>query len=495
MKRNIFSVIIISLIGVISLGSCGNKADPISDESVESFEDLSDSRDDNIFEVKNALESIDRVKEVNFNSNSGSFKCVFTVKYEQYIDHKNTEVGTFLQEMEFGFNGFNVPNVMVTNGYGNTNSLYFCTYSSGENELAFLLGGNYLYVEHRYFGNSFPVQIDYQDNTCWQYLTTEQAAADHHDIVTSFKTVFSGKWISTGMSKSGMTTHLYNLYYPGDVDLYVPYVAPFCNSISDTRMMKFLYETAGNDQFGEEKAAKYRKEVLDFQIKMLEYRDTLAEKFYKAAKAYPLSSFATKDILYDVAIIEFAIGTWQYYQEFMKIERCLAMDESTEEALTKKMNAFYKQFTSVCAPGDFTYASSYASYFVQSYQELGNYGYDYHYIREALPEGVNLVIKEEEERDAYLKVALSDEMLKLERKELVYSKINNMLKTTDQKFIIIYGSSDPWYSVRPDDVFDNPNVKIYVDTKHPHTTHIGYFEADVKNEIINLVKTILHLPK
>ncbi|MBR0295421.1 MAG: hypothetical protein IJQ67_05930 [Bacilli bacterium] len=493
MKRNIFSVVIISLIGVISLGSCGNNSNP-SEESFESV-DLSDSRDDNIFEVKSALESISRVKEVNFNSNSGSFRCVFTIKFEQYIDHKNAEAGTFLQEMEFGFNGFKVPNVLVTNGYGNTNASYFSNYSSGENELAFLLGGNYLYVEHRYFRNSMPVTIDYDDDTCWKYLTTEQAASDHHDIVTSFKEVFSGKWISTGMSKSGMTTHLYGLYYPGDVDLYVPYVAPFCNSITDLRMMAFLYETAGNEQYGEEKAAKYRKEVLDFQIKLLEYRDVLEAKFYKAAKSYPLTSFATKGILYDCAVLEFAIGTWQYYQEFMKIEKCLAMDESTEEALTKKMNAFYKQFTSICPPSDYSYVSDYASYFVQSYQELGNYGYDFHYIREALPEGVNLAINEDEERDAYLKLMLNEEMLKLEKKELVYSKINNMLKTTNQKFIIIYGSSDPWYSVRPDDVFDNPNVKIYVDTKHPHTTHIGYFDIEVRTEIINLVKSILHLPK
>ena len=66
-----------------------------------------------------------------------------------------------------------------------------------------------------------------------------------------------------------------------------------------------------------------------------------------------------------------------------------------------------------------------------------------------------------------------------------------MLRTTNDKFVIIYGSSDPWYAVRPDDVTDRDNISIYVNPNYPHTTGISNFPTATKNEMMNKIKTIL----
>ena len=103
----------------------------------------------------------------------------------QPIDHNPPELGTFKQRVIVAFNNFKGPNVLITEGYGaasGSNPRY------GE-EIAVLLGGNIIQVEHRYFNESVPFMQD--DSTItwetlnWDYMTSEQEAADLH--ITFFK--------------------------------------------------------------------------------------------------------------------------------------------------------------------------------------------------------------------------------------------------------------------------------------------------------------------
>ncbi len=92
-----------------------------------------------------------------------------------------------------------------------------------------------MFVEHRYFGESKP------DSTIgWEYLTTAQAAADHKSIVDLFKTIYKGKWVSTGISKGGQTSIFFKYYYPDAVDVWVPYVAPLNLEQEDKRIFYFF---------------------------------------------------------------------------------------------------------------------------------------------------------------------------------------------------------------------------------------------------------------
>ena len=439
--------------------------------------------------IKERLQHLDCVNKIKSFGGNDYYQSVYQIEFKQYIDHNNKSLGTFNQTVELGFNGFDKANVYVSSGYMiyDDNS-----YSAGENELAFLLGCNYVFVEHRYFNRSLPVSIDYTTNTTWQYLTTEQAAADAHEIVTQFKRILDGKWLSTGSSKGGMTTELYAYYYPGDMDIYVPYVAPMCQSFSDKRMIKFLYEEAGDTRYGETKAAKMRNDILSFQLKMLEWRNTLAPAFYEYGleSGAVYSNYLTQDNLYDACVLEFAIGYWQYYQNASTISSCLNMAENTSAKLKKKQDAFFSAFVNITSPVDVSLNNEFTPYYIQAYQELGNYGYDFSYIRNALPEGVILTVTEQEETDLMWKLVLNENQLALPRKEIMEPKISHMLATTNDRFVILYGSSDPWYSVRPQDV-ERENISIYVNTSHTHDTSVSKYPTAVKNEILGKIKSAL----
>ncbi len=96
---------------------------------------------------------------------------------------------------------------------------------------------NYFQLEHRYFQYSSPVD-------CWNNLDplrAEEAAADFHNFVNAIKKVFKGKYVMSGVSKGGTATLLQHRFYPEDMDIYVPYSAPFFPSDRDTTMQAYWY--------------------------------------------------------------------------------------------------------------------------------------------------------------------------------------------------------------------------------------------------------------
>ena len=111
-----------------------------------------------------------------------------------------------------------------------------------------------IFVEYRYFLESTPEPKD------WQYLTAENSADDLHAITTAFKNIYPGKWIATGISKGGQTTLLYRTFYPDDVDISVPYVAPLCYGVEDGRHEPFLHKVSTPEN---------RKIIEDFQLEVL----------------------------------------------------------------------------------------------------------------------------------------------------------------------------------------------------------------------------------
>jgi hypothetical protein len=125
--------------------------------------------------------------------------------------------------------GFDRPTVLVTEGYGGDYALN----PRYRDELAGLFHTNTVFVEHRYFSGSVPDTVD------WQYLTAQNSASDLHLITTLFKQIYPQKWISTGISKGGQTALIYRAFFPNDVDITVPYVAPVSRS----------QKTAGTNRF------------------------------------------------------------------------------------------------------------------------------------------------------------------------------------------------------------------------------------------------------
>jgi len=182
-----------------------------------------------------------------------------------------------------------------------------------------------------------------------------------------------------------------------------------------------------------------------------------------------------------------------YYQSLYGfLTEVLAMPEETEEEIDEKAEQLYVWVSGIAAMNYGT-NDPLLPYFIQAYQELGNTGYDFSYLRKALGDKNLLTITEEQERDVLWLSMFNNGEIQIERKELMGPKIENMLKTTDDYFILIYGSSDPFYPVRPADVTGRDNIMIYVDDANAHQSVIQYLPEQMQEEVMNKIKTILDI--
>lgn len=177
----------------------------------------------------------------------------FLLRYEQPIDHANPARGTFKQRMVLLHRSQRAPMVLATNGYDIpvTPARYAITRA---------LDASQLKVEHRYFAESRPDPLD------WTYLTLQQAAADHHRIVQAIRPFYSGKWVSTGASKGGMTAIYHRRYYPNDVDGTLANVAPQSFARLDPRYAAFQAQVG---------SAACRNDLKQYQREVLKRREVM----------------------------------------------------------------------------------------------------------------------------------------------------------------------------------------------------------------------------
>ena len=136
--------------------------------------------------------------------------------------------------------GYNLTDIFVYR----PDSMFAHTVNS-MTEIAHRYDANFIQIEHRYFKYSAP-------DLCWQqldYLTAEEAAQDFHALFDALKKVFKGKWVMSGTSKGGVTTLLQHTFFPNDMDVFVPYCAPFFESDRDRAMPKYWYNNGWSKEF------------------------------------------------------------------------------------------------------------------------------------------------------------------------------------------------------------------------------------------------------
>ena len=289
-----------------------------------------------------------------FNLSDVSFKKIetpegFIAAYEMHIkqpiDHNDPEKGYFYQKVYLSHKGYDRPTSIITNGYSRG--------SNNITEVAELLGTNQLNVEHRYFSGSSPEKKDYQ------YLNFEQITADLHKITELFKSIYTNKWISTGISKGGTTTIFYKYFYPDDVDVAIPYVAPVNHSDEDLRIYDFL-DTIGTDAC--------RKEIFNFQIRMLRGAEKIKPYLKWYAKGQDLKfSYLNFDEAYEYAILEYPFSFWQYGQD------CSGIPGDKDDA--EKHAQYLLDIVGLDFYSDAS-MSAFASHYYQSATEMGYYAFE-----------------------------------------------------------------------------------------------------------------------
>ncbi len=268
---------------------------------------------------------------------------VYELSIVQPVDHFAVDGPTFTQKVFLTHAGKKRPTVMSTQGYNVRNR---------PNEIARILDGNHLNIEHRYFATSTPEDKD------WKYLTLEQATADLHKINQLFKQFYDDKWVSTGISKGGQTTIYYKYFYPDDVDVSIPYVAPFNYSMEDKRIYHFL-DTI--------RTADCRKKVFNVQKLLLKKKDKALEKlqWYEMGKQLKLEYLGDLETAYEYAVLEYPFSVWQWGTKCEDVPTDKDLDKYIRHLIDVVGFDFYVDQT----------MSFFAPHYYQASTQMGYYGF------------------------------------------------------------------------------------------------------------------------
>jgi hypothetical protein len=391
------------------------------------------------------------VKEVRTITSESGFDRILEVMIEQPVDHHNPDGETFRQRVYISHVDPSKPVVLVTAGY---DAKYYYT-----SELTTALHCNQVMVEHRYFGRSVPDSID------WSYLDTWQAASDDHRIVEMFKNLYPGKWISTGISKGGQTVIYHSYYYPDDVDVRVPYVAPLNFGVEDQRIYSFL------DQVG---SPKERRKIEKFQEMALKNEDQYMDAFktFTEKKGYTFKLAGGVENAYEYCVLEYSFAYWQWgYVPMQKIPHKSAEPAEVVDHMNRVagFDYFSDQFI-----------TEYRPFFYQALTEMGYYGYDL--------EAFGKYLKHVDNPDFTFTLPESEDIPF--NAELSFD-IQRYISEDARNFIFIYGENDTWSATAVSST-GHTNSRIFIKEGGSHRTRINNMPEEQKQEVYSTLDSFLY---
>jgi hypothetical protein len=361
------------------------------------------------------------------------YEAAYELKVRQAIDHKNPALGHFYQRVFLSHKDYNSPTAIITNGYDRS--------SNRITEIAEITGANQINVEHRYFGESKPDSMDYH------YLNFEQITADLHHINQLFKSIYKGKWLSSGISKGGTTTIFYRYFYPQDVDVSIPYVAPVNHSDEDERIYTFL-DTIGSDDC--------RAKIYAYQKFMLKKSDEIKERLKWYVKGKGLSfSYLNLDEAYEYAILEYPFSFWQYGQdcELIPGEKD-NLDNKTQHFLDVVGLEFYADSS----------MENFSSHYYQSATEMGYYGYeleDFKSLIKYLP------------TDKNPSASFTPNKMKVSFDGALTNRVAKWTLSNPYHFIYINGALDTWSATAVPHYDSETSLFFFIPQKHHATARIN----------------------
>lgn len=386
----------------------------------------------------------------------------FLLIFEQPIDHSNPDAGTFRQRVVIGNIHPDSATVVVTEGYG----AQYAFRAGYRDEISNLFNTNNVVIEHRYFLESTPYPGVAPEDVNWDYLNAENAAADMHNVVEALKTVYKGKWISTGISKGGQNTMIYRTYYPEDVDFSVPYVGPLCYGNPDGRHEPFIAEYAGTQED--------RKAIKNFQIELLKRKKQLLPLFDSLCKTNGYKFNLPIDHIYDYSTLEYSFAFWQWGSPVSEIPEANATDREV-----------FNHMMAISSPDYWVSWGPTSPFFVQAAKELGYYNYD---MKQFGKYKKYFSIKNS---DNYMDKLFMPKGKTFKFDDYLYYKISAFLLTTDAKMLFIYGQFDPWSAVMP----SNPhkeNIKFFIQPEGSHRARISTFSPEKQEEIKTILSSWLY---
>lgn len=378
------------------------------------------------------------------------YGSIYEVMFEQAIDHKNPDLGSFSQRLYISHYDKNSPVVLSTEGYDA--SYYYTT------ELAISLKCNQIIAEHRYFGKSIPDSSDYK------YLTSWQSASDHHRIIEKFKEFYTDKWLTTGISKGGQTVMYHSYYYPEDVDAKVPYVAPLNFGTEDERIYSFL------DDVG---SRRCRRKITKFQKYILRNQEVFLPEFVKFSdsKGYTFDLVGGSEYALEYCVLEYPFAFWQWgYADCKDIP-----GSDTEPArIIQHMNsvAGFDYFAD-------EFIREFRPFFYQALTEMGYYGYELDNFEKELKH----VTESGFEFSMPEKTSLTfDPQISID--------LDDFIANEAEDFIFIYGEWDTW-SATAVELSGETNSKVFYSKNGSHRTRIRHMSFEQQDEIYELLDSFM----
>ena len=381
------------------------------------------------------------------------FEKAYELQIKQQVDHNDPSAGTFYQKGYLSHKGFDRPTVMITEGYS--------IYGNYPYELTRFLDANQIQIEHRFFGASVPDTLDYD------YLNLSQASADLHYINQLFRKIYQGKWLSTGISKGGATTIFYRYYYPDDVDVSVPYVAPVNKAFEDERIYHFL-DTVGTDDC--------REKIKSFQVRMLENRDQVLPILEKHCNSENLTfTYLTFEEAFEYGVLEYPFSFWQYGS---------SCDGIPDDTVPLKQAVDYLSDVSDISFFSDRDIESYGSHYYQSATGMGYYGYeteDFKGLLKALP------------LYPHPHATFVPDKMKVTFDGTLLNDVHEWLESEGDHFIYIYGGSDTWSAtaVPPSDEVDA--LWFMLKGKSHSTANIRNMNDEEREKLISTLEKWLSL--
>ena len=370
--------------------------------------------------VDSSLHTLKDVRIISKTVKYVPYSLEYQLAIRQPLDHNDTSKGFFYQQFSLAHKDFSKPMIMETEGYNGR---------APGSELQKIFGANDMNIEFRYFNKSKP------DSLQWQYLTFEQAVEDLHHINLVFRTLYHSKWISTGISRGGMTTLIYRYFYPKDVDASVPYVAPMPNDIEDKRIYAFL-DTAGGPSCV--------KKIRNVQIFLLQHEQEALQKIPMPEKSLHYTSVGGVGQAFEYTVLEYPFSFWQ-------ISTLEEKDIPTNNNLDSLLQHIYKVFGNYISGFSDEESEIFVPHSYMTYQ-TGYYKYDIkpfakylHYLKGSNPTA------------AYL----PPEIPRMNYDPGFETKINEWLAKGGNNILYIYGGRDTWTACEVN-ITDQVNAKRFV---------------------------------
>ena len=333
-----------------------------------------------------------------------NFKEYYEITITQPLDHLSPQ-STFKQRIYIGFQNFDAPTVIVTDGY----AIGYASKSDYSNELAQEFKANLVTVEHRFFGKSIPDSMD------WKNLTVKQAAEDYHFIKNLLDTILTGKWISTGISKGGQAALAYKLFYPKDVVATVVYGTAVKNKktiVTDSLLFNLSQSVCG-------------QKVSALQLFCFKHKSNLLPLFngFCFQKNFDFKPLENEAVL-DYLLLELPFSFWQNGSKCEEIPDTTA---SSEELATYIIKVVPPQFFSV------KNKMQLESAFYMLYHELGYYEYNLQPFKSYL------------KQTEYLNSYFAPPTVSIQFDNTYQKSIVEFFESKASDTIyFIYGQNDPW---------------------------------------------------